>query len=58
MEPTDAVGFYIVYAGLIAVAAMLVVFGSHALLGLLTNAVQTLAGRAAAVSDGLPAVAV
>ncbi len=37
-------GFYLVYAGLIAVAAALVLFGSDALLGLLTNAVQTLAG--------------
>ncbi len=37
-------GFYAVYAGLIAVAAALVLFGSDALLGLLTNAVQTLAG--------------
>ena len=40
----DARGFYAVYAGLIAVAATLVLFGSDALLGLLTNAVQTLAG--------------
>lgn len=40
----DALGFYAVYAGLIAVAAVLVLFGSDALLGLLTNAVQTLAG--------------
>jgi Mn2+/Fe2+ NRAMP family transporter len=43
-KATDAVGFYTVYAGLIAVAACLVVFGNDALLGLLTNAVQTLAG--------------
>ena len=43
-KPTDARGFYAVYAGLIAVAAALVLFGSDALLGLLTNAVQTLAG--------------
>jgi hypothetical protein len=43
-KPTDAQGFYFVYAGLIAVAAALVLFGSDALLGLLTNAVQTLAG--------------
>ena len=43
-RPTDALGFYVVYAGLIAIAAALVVFGSDALLGLLTNAVQTLAG--------------
>jgi len=41
---TDARGFYAVYAGLIAVAATLVLFGSDSLLGLLTNAVQTLAG--------------
>jgi Mn2+/Fe2+ NRAMP family transporter len=40
----DARGFYTVYAGVIAVAAALVLFGSDALLGLLTNAVQTLAG--------------
>ena len=43
-KPTDARGFYAVYAGLIAGAAALVLFGSDALLGLLTNAVQTLAG--------------
>jgi len=43
-KATDARGFYAVYAGLIAVAAALVLFGSDALLGLLTNAVQTLAG--------------
>jgi Mn2+/Fe2+ NRAMP family transporter len=41
---TDAKGFYLVFAGLIAVAACLVLFGSDALLGLLTEAVQTLAG--------------
>jgi Mn2+/Fe2+ NRAMP family transporter len=41
---TDAWGFYLVYAGLIAAAAVLVLCGSDALLGLLTNAVQTLAG--------------
>ncbi|HKM62753.1 MAG TPA: NRAMP family divalent metal transporter [Acidisphaera sp.] len=41
---TDASGFYAVYAGLIAAAAALVLFGSDALLGLLTTAVQTLAG--------------
>jgi hypothetical protein len=41
---SDARGFYAVYAGLIVVAAALVLFGSDALLGLLTNAVQTLAG--------------
>jgi Mn2+/Fe2+ NRAMP family transporter len=44
LKATDAWGFYLVYAGLIAVAAALVLFGSDALLGLLTNAVQTLAG--------------
>jgi len=43
-KATDAVGFYAVYAGLIAVAACLVLFGNDAFLGLLTNAVQTLAG--------------
>ena len=43
-KPTDATGFYLIYAGLIAVAAALVLFGSDALLGLLTNAVQALAG--------------
>jgi Mn2+/Fe2+ NRAMP family transporter len=43
-KATDARGFYAVYAGLIVIAAALVLFGSDALLGLLTNAVQTLAG--------------
>jgi Mn2+/Fe2+ NRAMP family transporter len=43
-KPTEAWGFYLVYAGLIGVAAVLVLFGSDALLGMLTNAVQTLAG--------------
>jgi Mn2+/Fe2+ NRAMP family transporter len=43
-RPTDALGFYVVYAGLILVAAALVLLGSDGLLGLLTNAVQTLAG--------------
>ena len=43
-KPSDAKGFYLVYAGLIGVAAALVLFGSDALLGLLTEAVQTLAG--------------
>jgi Mn2+/Fe2+ NRAMP family transporter len=43
-KATDARGFYAVYAGLIALAAALVLFGSDALLGMLTNAVQTLAG--------------
>jgi Mn2+/Fe2+ NRAMP family transporter len=40
----EARGFYAVYAGVIAIAAGLVLFGSDGLLGLLTNAVQTLAG--------------
>jgi Mn2+/Fe2+ NRAMP family transporter len=43
-KATEARAFYAVYAGLIAVAAALVLFGSDALLGLLTSAVQTLAG--------------
>ena len=43
-KATDARGFYAVYAGLIAFAAALVLVGSDSLLGLLTNAVQTLAG--------------
>jgi len=43
-KASDARGFYAVYAGLIGLAAVLVLFGSDALLGLLTNAVQTLAG--------------
>ena len=43
-KTTDARGFYAVYAGLIAFAAALVLLGSDSLLGLLTNAVQTLAG--------------
>jgi Mn2+/Fe2+ NRAMP family transporter len=43
-KAADARGFYAVYAGLIAVAACLVLFGGDTLLGLLTNAVQTLAG--------------
>lgn len=43
-KASDAKGFYIVYAGLILLAAALVLLGSDALLGLLTNAVQTLAG--------------
>ena len=41
--PRDAVGFYAVYVGLIAVAAA-IVLTPGAPLGLLTNAVQTLAG--------------
>lgn len=43
-KPAEAKGFFLVYAGLIVLAAVLVLFGSDALLGLLTNAVQTLAG--------------
>jgi hypothetical protein len=43
-KATDACGFYAVYAGLIIAAAALVLLGSDALLGLLTTAVQTLAG--------------
>ena len=43
-KATDAKAFHAVYAGLIAIAAVLVLFGSDALLGLLTTAVQTLAG--------------
>ena len=42
-KPTDAKGFYAVYCGLIVVAAGLVLTPG-APLGLLTNAVQTLAG--------------
>ena len=42
-KPTDAIGFYVVYGGLIALAAALVLFPGTPL-GLLTNAVQTLAG--------------
>jgi NRAMP (natural resistance-associated macrophage protein)-like metal ion transporter len=42
-KPTEAVGFYLVYAGLIALAAALVLVPGTPL-GLLTNAVQTLAG--------------
>ena len=43
-KATDARAFYAVYAGLIAIAAVLVRVGGDTLLGLLTNAVQTLAG--------------
>ncbi len=43
-RPAEAGGFYAVYAGLIVASAVLVLLGSDALLGLLTNAVQTLAG--------------
>jgi Mn2+/Fe2+ NRAMP family transporter len=42
-KPVEALGFYLVYAGLIALAAALVLIPSVPL-GLLTNAVQTLAG--------------
>lgn len=42
-RPKEAIGFYLVYAGLIAVAAALVLIPGTPL-GLLTNAVQTLAG--------------
>ena len=42
-KPGEAIGFYAVYAGLIAVAAALVLIPGTPL-GLLTNAVQTLAG--------------
>jgi len=42
-KPSDAKGFYMVYCGLIVLAAALVLWPG-APLGLLTNAVQTLAG--------------
>src|SRR5580704_13721795 len=42
-KPREAIGFYLVYAGLIAVAAALVLIPGTPL-GLLTSAVQTLAG--------------
>lgn len=42
-KPSDAIGFYTIYFALIALAAALVLI-PHAPLGLLTNAVQTLAG--------------
>ena len=42
-KPTDAIGFYVIYVVLIVVAAALVLIPG-APLGLLTNAVQTLAG--------------
>jgi NRAMP (natural resistance-associated macrophage protein)-like metal ion transporter len=42
-KPTDAIGFYLVYAGLIAGAAALVLIPGSPL-GLLTEGVQTLAG--------------
>jgi NRAMP (natural resistance-associated macrophage protein)-like metal ion transporter len=42
-KPREAIGFYLVYAGLIGLAAALVLIPGTPL-GLLTNAVQTLAG--------------
>ena len=42
-KPIEAIGFYLVYAGLIALAAALVLI-PNVPLGLLTNAAQTLAG--------------
>jgi Mn2+/Fe2+ NRAMP family transporter len=42
-KPTDAKGFYAIYGGLVALAAVLVLVPGTPL-GLLTNAVQTLAG--------------
>jgi Mn2+/Fe2+ NRAMP family transporter len=42
-KPAEAVGFYLIYGGLIALAAALVLIPGTPL-GLLTNAVQTLAG--------------
>ncbi len=42
-KPTEAIGFYLVYAGLIGLAVLLVVIPGSPL-GLLTVAVQTLAG--------------
>ena len=57
-RPTDAQGFYAIYAGLIAGSAALVLFASDALLGLLTNAVQTLAGVLLPSRHGVPAAAV
>ncbi|MDB5461215.1 MAG: manganese transporter [Caulobacteraceae bacterium] len=42
-KPSEAIGFYLVYAGLIGLAAALVLIPGTPL-GLLTNAVQTLAG--------------
>ena len=42
-KPVEAIGFYAVFAGLIAVSAVLVL-APNVPLGLLTNAVQTLAG--------------
>jgi NRAMP (natural resistance-associated macrophage protein)-like metal ion transporter len=42
-KPAEAIGFHVVYAGLIALAAALVLIPGTPL-GLLTNAVQTLAG--------------
>ena len=42
-KPTEAIGFYVIYGGLIALAAALVLIPGTPL-GLLTSAVQTLAG--------------
>ena len=42
-KPTDAIGFYVMYCGLILLAALLVLLPNIPL-GLLVNAVQTLAG--------------
>jgi Mn2+/Fe2+ NRAMP family transporter len=42
-KPTEAMGFYLIYAGLIGLAALLVIIPGSPL-GLLTVAVQTLAG--------------
>jgi len=41
---SDATGFYLIYIGLIGLAAGLVLVSSDAFLGYLTNAVQALAG--------------
>ena len=53
----EAKGFYTSFAGLVAVAAAIVLI-PHAPLGLITVAVQALAGRAPAVGGGVPAAAV
>ena len=55
-KASDAKGFYAVYCGLIVISAGLVLTPG-APLGLLTNAVQTLAGVLAAERDGFPAAA-
>jgi hypothetical protein len=41
---TDATGFYVVYAALIAIGAALVLYSSDRFLGFMTNLVQALAG--------------